>query len=69
MFKFKKEEKFYEVINQWIRDGSNLVEVSRGIESTWIKLMGKDGCSEEFWLFHDDDAYDGTSRFIEAWPE
>ena len=58
MVKFLNESDFWETVNQWVRDGSNIYQAVDTMDGTTVALKGKDGCTEELILFHDKNDYD-----------
>lgn len=47
-------EEALEVVNRWIREGSNLVSWCQSPTSEIITLKGSDGCTEEFVVFYNE---------------
>ena len=50
--KFDDEMEFLKTLNQWVRDGSDILEIVGSSYGTIVTLMGKDGCRECLALFH-----------------
>jgi hypothetical protein len=68
--KFRNRKKFFDTVNRWVRDGSNIVEV---ISAPWgdeINLIGKDGVKETltFYFTTDDFRRDPKERGDEPKP-
>lgn len=63
MIKVLDRIKFYEVVNQWIRDGSELESFGNTGECEWVVLRGKDGAREEIYYFFLQRDYDLAIHF------
>jgi len=58
MEKYVDEKLFYDTLNQWVRDGSNITNVTTNFLGVYIELLGADGCKEEMFLSFEDDNND-----------
>lgn len=66
MWKFINRDRALEVINRWIRDGSNVESFGSYEDAEWIVLRGADGIREEFHIFHTWDTYHNAKNY-DAW--
>lgn len=64
--KFDDEEEFLKTLNQWVRDGSDILEVTASSMGTVVTLMGKDGCRECLALFHSKEDFNRSMMFSQA---
>lgn len=54
----ENQDAFYKNINNWIRDGSNLITVVTTEHGEFFQFRGKDGCIEHLVMYYEKYYYD-----------
>lgn len=55
--KFLSEIEFYETVNKWVRDGSNITSADSYSSGVVFNLLGTDGCTESLVLYFNEEDY------------
>jgi hypothetical protein len=64
--KFMNRQKFLATLNQWVRDGSEIVEIVTDYLGEEVTLRGKDGATEYLTLYYLAEDYRKNTTEVEG---